>query len=371
MDLIGPIWSLWASSGVTRICEMSNLARRRKQTKIAKSSLLKIDTVNRQAHTVPVPSTASIFYVFGEINDKGIIKIGISKSIHHLRMRKNNHETRLDENIAMKDLAFLYASGSDEDVVKDALKYAQAYKNSTEYFKVDDNILAWLRFLRSQPYVAHSIDELPDRPYVTNKDVWLPNKKKQKGLGFNLNIVTRVHTPNWDELDLDTVMEGDYYSPPALTKLVREKFWSEKGIELDPASCNAANRGVGGYEGIGAYQIFSAKQDGCIHPWNADTVWLNPPFKQWDRWVPKIERELDNKNIKEIIIVAPDNAISQKHLNRLLRRADAVLIPSTRLIFWGPKAQTPPNANILIYCGHNKIKFKEVFGHMGAILGRF
>lgn len=60
----------------------------------------------------------------------------------------------------------------------------------------------------------------------------------------------------------------EWYTPPEIVEPARELLG---GIELDPASCEVANRGVR------ADRFFTREQDGLIQPWCARTAFLNAP----------------------------------------------------------------------------------------------
>lgn len=68
---------------------------------------------------------------------------------------------------------------------------------------------------------------------------------------------------------------AEWYSPPELVEPARQVFG---GFDLDPASCEEANRCVR------ATRIFTVADDGLIRPWDVEgrpsRVWLNPPSKQ-------------------------------------------------------------------------------------------
>jgi ParB family chromosome partitioning protein len=62
---------------------------------------------------------------------------------------------------------------------------------------------------------------------------------------------------------------NEWYTPAEYIEAAREVLGS---IELDPASCEQANRIVK------AERFYSMEDDGLIQPWEAKTVFLNPPY---------------------------------------------------------------------------------------------
>ena len=73
---------------------------------------------------------------------------------------------------------------------------------------------------------------------------------------------------------------AEWWSPPEIVEPARA-LWP---IGLDPASCPEAN------EVVQALRIFTIADDGLLRPWNAETVWCNPPSVRgeesaWEWWV--------------------------------------------------------------------------------------
>lgn len=62
---------------------------------------------------------------------------------------------------------------------------------------------------------------------------------------------------------------NEHYTPRAIVEVAREAMGS---IELDPASCEIANR-----ENVRARRFFTKDDDGLSKPWDAKTIFVNPP----------------------------------------------------------------------------------------------
>ena len=108
--------------------------------------------------------------------------------------------------------------------------------------------------------------------------------------------------------------------------------------------------------------------------WSAKTVWLNPPFNQWDDWVPKALHEFDSRRTKEMCILSLSTISTAGYFNETVIRCNALLVPRHRWNFWGPKAtkgNASPAGSFLYYFGPNRERFRDVFKHLGAIKGDF
>jgi hypothetical protein len=76
------------------------------------------------------------------------------------------------------------------------------------------------------------------------------------------------------------IARSEFYTPPEVVAAARTLLGA---IDLDPASCAAAN------EVVRASRYYSFREDGLALPWHG-RVWINPPFP-WLPWVPKLLAE--------------------------------------------------------------------------------
>jgi hypothetical protein len=338
--------------------------------------------VAKRKHEFPyvlskVPTGSVLIYVAGEVNKKNsdaIVKISSTKDKSSLikSLRESGRE--------MIPLALWWGTGTDVQAVKHEFQYTAVNSDNKlhyrgigdrEWFIVDRSIKAWLVFLRKQHWVTDDIEQVHTMGYVTNPNSWLPPVQKEHNGGLFDHLEIK-HQPHFEELNTDSIMEGDYYSPSGIAKICREQLWKGIGIELDPASCKAANSGDSINEGIRAYKFYGMREDGLTKQWNAKTVWLNPPFKQWDDWIPKALHEFDSGRTKEMCILSFSTISTADYFNEAVIRCNALLVPRRRWNFWGPKASSSsPAGSFLYYFGPNRDRFKEVFKHLGAIKGDF
>ena len=112
------------------------------------------------------------------------------------------------------------------------------------------------------------------------------------GVAFSHSVLLRIMEDGGDDLKqamrvLTSSETNEWYTPPEVIKLVRLVL---NDIELDPASCRAANKIVGA-------KIYYTV-DGLWASWKCSTLFLNPPYGKignrsgQDVWMEKLISEL-------------------------------------------------------------------------------
>lgn len=136
------------------------------------------------------------------------------------------------------------------------------------------------------------------------------------------------------------------------------------GIELDPASCEAANQIVR------ASRIYTLADNGLAQSWRARSIWLNPPYcGQQALWVKRLIAEYDAGNVEQAILLvsaATDTAWCQS----LLESYPCCMVKG-RINFRSPDGTNSGATfgNLLAYCGPNKDRFIEIFSRFGVVMG--
>lgn len=87
--------------------------------------------------------------------------------------------------------------------------------------------------------------------------------------------------------------QTEWYTPSPIIEAARAVMG---GIDLDPASSPAAN------ETVGAAEFFTVAADGLSRPWHG-RVWLNPPFSDNARFIPKLVREYQAGRVTEACVI--------------------------------------------------------------------
>ena len=94
------------------------------------------------------------------------------------------------------------------------------------------------------------------------------------------------------------------------------------GIELDP--CTEPDNPTG------ATQFYCLPQDGCILPWDARTVWCNPPYGEArDRWV---DRCIEQGRHRKVVLLIPAHT-ETRTFQRALQACTSILLVRARLRF--------------------------------------
>lgn len=156
--------------------------------------------------------------------------------------------------------------------------------------------------------------------------------------------------------------EMEWYTPPAYLEAAREVMG---GIDLDPASCDAANQIVQ------ATAYYDMATDGLAHDWHG-RVWLNPPYAS--EWISKFCRKLVEEHLHgntQQAIALVNNATETKWFQLLLRHAAAVCFPSARIKFLdaqGNAVGEPLQGQALLYFGTDGARFEAGFKPFGAVL---
>lgn len=135
------------------------------------------------------------------------------------------------------------------------------------------------------------------------------------------------------------------------------------GIDLDPASCAAAN-GV-----VGAAAFYTAEEDGLTRPW-AGRVWMNPPYGQpfVARFCERLAIEYMRGAVSAACVLV-NNATETVWFQALASEASALCFPRGRIKFWHPNktSATPLQGQTVLYLGDDTAAFKREFLRFGFV----
>ena len=159
----------------------------------------------------------------------------------------------------------------------------------------------------------------------------------------------------------------EYYTPAPIVELARDVMG---GIDLDPASCEVANRML-----VRATKYFDIAQDGLSQRWGG-RIWLNPPYKRGliDKFIEKLVIEYTANPFGTEAIVLTNNSTETYWYHMLSEYASAICLLRKRIRFYEPGddgsihqlKDSPLQGQVVTYLGRNADKFCYVFREKGA-----
>lgn len=151
-----------------------------------------------------------------------------------------------------------------------------------------------------------------------------------------------------EELDI----KNSWFTPEYIIESARKTLTN---IDLDPASCEFANRIVK------ADKYYTIKDDGLKQPWRGN-IWLNPPYdtKNLKAFLDKTQEEISNKNINSIIMLM-NATVFEKTLIRAIGFTDLLAIPSKRIKFYNSEGEQNVNRFGNVILGYGDSDFCKRF----------
>lgn len=146
--------------------------------------------------------------------------------------------------------------------------------------------------------------------------------------------------------------DSEWYTPERYIESARTVM---ERIDLDPASCEEANRTVK------ANRYYSIENDGLSQAWTGN-VWLNPPYSQVAKFIDKL---LDSDIDQAILLV--NNATETMWFKKIATHATAIVFHTGRLRFMKPGhiESAPMQGQCFIYLGRESEKFLAEFSQYG------
>lgn len=155
---------------------------------------------------------------------------------------------------------------------------------------------------------------------------------------------------------------NEWYTPAEYIHAARVAMG---GIDLDPATCDIANRTVG------ATRFFTKENDGLAQEWGG-RVWMNPPYAD-DlilQFVAKLLEEYASGRVTAACVLV-NNCTETRWFRRLASAATAHCLLSSRVKFLNKLgvAGAPTQGQVVLYLGADWEAFIEAFAPFGLVYG--
>ena len=160
---------------------------------------------------------------------------------------------------------------------------------------------------------------------------------------------------------------NERYTPAYVLEAVRYVVGGM--VELDPASSAQAN------ETVQARRFFTLEDDGLAQDWEAESLWLNPPFGRGEigAFVEKLAEELDAGNVGTAMVIT-HNATETGWCQDLLAKSAAICFLNRRVDFPTPGEGSNSGTlrgQIMFLLGRDGQagiqRFEEAFRQLGVI----
>lgn len=154
----------------------------------------------------------------------------------------------------------------------------------------------------------------------------------------------------------------EWFTPSEFVEAARRVM---KKIDLDPASCKAAN------ENIKASKFYSKKDDGLKKTWKGK-VFLNPPYGRTGQsdWSQKLLKEFKAGSVTEAVLLV-NSATGNKWFQPLWDYPICFVSKRIKFVSADNVAKhSPTHSNVFVYLGPNEKDFVKEFSKFGVVAKR-
>jgi phage N-6-adenine-methyltransferase len=204
-----------------------------------------------------------------------------------------------------------------------------------------------------------------DSAYLTLQGVLkliAPANDDGGNIGTNLAIINGANTAKALCSSLETTYDSNNWGTPKSTlDFVKQVLGT---IGLDPASSDLHQKRVQ------AERHFPKENDGLTKKWDAETLFLNPPYSESTKWFAKALEEFESGRVKQMVILIHDDT-KTKWWHSAFQKCDAVCFtrgtikchhPGTGIV-----SGAPPMGSHVFFFGPDAKKFKKVFSALGTV----
>jgi hypothetical protein len=158
--------------------------------------------------------------------------------------------------------------------------------------------------------------------------------------------------------------EFERYTPAQYIEAARRVLG---GIDLDPATCKAAQKTVR------ASKYFTIENDGLARAWHG-RVWLNPPYHRdlLSAFVDKLGKEIGDGRVTATILLT-NNCTDTEWFAAAMALCGAICFTRGRIRFSEPDGRggvremgMPTQGQAFFYYGHDVVRFVDVFSNFGS-----
>jgi ParB family chromosome partitioning protein len=173
-----------------------------------------------------------------------------------------------------------------------------------------------------------------------------------------------------DEAPITSGKNNEWFTPAKYIEAAKDVMG---GIDLDPASCELANRTVK------ATKYYTKEDNGLMKSWHGRRVWLNPPYgkvnpvpgsvRSYQKlFVEKLLQEHAAGRIEQAILLLLGNCCFTHYFYPLWQYP--LCFHDGFISFWRPDGSTSDFGfgTIFVYLGPHEDKFTEVFSKFGRIV---
>lgn len=309
--------------------------------------------------TAPSVTVADLVY-FQQHETHAWIRIGHTGGNGRREERQESYEP----------VAVIQGSHADEDALHNLFAADRVPNRKTKSTYQGDRVHDYVSWLLNRGFAGRNralAETLPALPFT----VWSPEAQRNEHRNGQLSIEAampprdRVSFARSDLAQLSSESD-DWYTPKELIEAARDAMGC---IDLDPASCIAANRVVG------ASQYYTKAIDGLRTdlPWEGN-IWLNPPYGRGDSsagaFTGRLIREFCRGNVSQAITCLNLNSSSTQWFQPIWDHAAAHVICHGRPNYWREDNadSAPTKGTICSYFGNRADDFARSFAHVGRIV---